>query len=337
MEIDEHGLEYHEGAQLFYILIYYQYELALVRNSEFEKHQVAFTIFQQADYHTSDLLFGTRIHQSRTCGGGQRELTIGTAALVVGARRFQAPLMISLNSSKDLALDERAVMIEKLWPSIQEANAVCPAHARIAKTHIFFSTQEKPMLRTAKGTMQRAGTLAQYHQELEDLYADVEKVSGHTASFDKRGFSNNPDVLSQYIRESLLEIAGWTDELSDTENCLARGLDSLQIITATRILRQGLNLPDLNPSIIYLHPTVKDLTEAVLWLHQEGEQSSKAYNKAQLQEREKLLRGLVGQMDVSSRTKSHVGKENSEQSVILTGSTGNLGTFILDALLKNDL
>ncbi|KAJ5083746.1 NRPS-like enzyme [Penicillium angulare] len=349
-----------EGAELRHVSGD-EYELVIARNSEFENHQIVFTIFEQPEYHTSDLFvrhpdpsksdlwrWSARADDVIVFLNGEKTNPISmeqhivasnpevTSVLVAGARRFQASLIVQLNTGKDLCLDERAVVIERIWPSIQEANAVCPAHARIAKTHILFTTQEKPILLTAKGTIQRAGTLAQYHQELEDLYADADKLSGQAASFDERGSSSDPGVLSTYIRESLLEITGWTDGLSDTENWLSRGLDSLQIITATRIFRQGLNLPDLSPSMIYLHSTVTDLTEAVLRLRQEGEQSSEAYNRAHLQEREDLLRDLVRQIDVSSSTKTHDGNGNTEHTVILTGSTGNLGTFILDALTKND-
>jgi hypothetical protein len=66
--------------------------------------------------------------------------------------------------------------IQRIWPSIEEANSLSPGHARIDKAHILFTTVDKPMLRTSKGTVQRAGTLALYARELDDLYARLDRV-----------------------------------------------------------------------------------------------------------------------------------------------------------------
>lgn len=102
-----------------------------------------------------------------------------TGALVTGGRRFQASLLLEF-CDKPLDPSERAVAIEKIWLSNEEANRVCPAHARIAKTHILFTKSEKPMLRSRKGTIQRAGTIALYAEELDVLYLDADMLAVQT-------------------------------------------------------------------------------------------------------------------------------------------------------------
>ncbi|GAB1191379.1 hypothetical protein APSETT444_000551 [Aspergillus pseudonomiae] len=219
-----------------------------------------------------------------------------TAALVAGSQRFQASLLVEVNG-KDLSVGERAAMIEKIWPSIGQANEVCPAHARVAKTHILFTPSNKPMLRAGKGTIQRAGTLAQYTPELDTLYIDADKLA----------------------------------QDDDTENWFNLGLDSLQTITATRIFKRGLDSPTLTPNLIYLHPTVIGLTQAVLRLQQHQEASTEAQKEAQLQDRDQLLQELIGQLAIGTApTKSPMA-----HTVLLTGSTGNLGAYMLDTLLRN--
>ncbi|EIT74140.1 hypothetical protein BDV35DRAFT_403939 [Aspergillus flavus] len=327
-----------------------EYELVLVRNPEFKAHQFSFTIFpDRQEYHTNDLFvrhpnkpdlwrWSSRADDVIVFLNGEKTNPVSmeqyvavsnpevSAVLVAGARRFQASLLVELEPGKqDLNITERAAMIEKLWPSIEEANAVCPAHARIAKTHILFTKPGKPMLRAGKGTIQRAGTLALYAAELDALYTDADRLSQadreQQASF---GRVDNPQLLANYIRQSMTSVTGW-NQLSDTESFFELGLDSLQAITATRIFRRGLNFPTFSPNLIYLHPSVEELTQTVLRLQQHHEASAEATKEAQLQQRDQLLQELSAQITP---------RASEEHIVMLTGSTGSLGTYILATLLK---
>ncbi|RAK99268.1 NRPS-like enzyme [Aspergillus ibericus CBS 121593] len=334
-----------------------EYELVVVRNPEFEAHQFSFTVFpDRQEYHTSDLFvrhpdpnkpdlwrWSARADDVIVFLNGEKTNPVSmeqhiaasnpevTAALVAGARRFQASLLVELGD-KDLNATERAAMIEKLWPSIEEANAVCPAHARVAKTHILFTKPDKPMLRAGKGTIQRAGTLVLYGPELDALYADADQLTQVDSEASGPGRVDDPQVLSDYIRQSLMEITGWNpDQLTDTENFFHLGLDSLQAITATRTFRRGLALPEFSPNLIYLHPSVTELTEAVRRTQQHQEASAEATKQAQLQQRDQLLQEFTAQITSHEPTSPSV---PTSHTVILTGSTGNLGTYILNALLK---
>ncbi|KAE8346860.1 hypothetical protein BDV24DRAFT_174499 [Aspergillus arachidicola] len=307
-----------------------EHELVLVRNPEFKAHQFSFTIFpDRQEYHTNDLFvrhpnkpdlwrWSSRTDDVIVFLNGEKTNPVSmeqyvavsnpevSAVLVAGARRFQASLLVELEPGKqDLNITERAAMIEKLWPSIEEANA--------------------PMLRAGKGTIQRAGTLALYAAELDALYTDADRLlqadSEQQASL---GHVDNPQLLANYIRQSMISVTGW-NQLSDTDNFFGLGLDSLQAITATRIFRRGLNFLTFSPNLIYLHPSVAELTQTVLRLQQHHEASAEATREVQLQQRDQLLQDLSGQI-ITRAFNKHI--------VMLTGSTGSLGTYILDALLK---
>ncbi|KAJ6084595.1 acetyl-CoA synthetase-like protein [Penicillium sp. IBT 16267x] len=106
------------------------------------------------------------------------------------------------------------------------------------------------------------------------------------------------------------------------ENWFNLGFDSLQAITAIRMLKQSLDLPTLNPNVIYMHPTVTGLARALL--HQDCEESIEAKNQGLSQERDELLQELIGQIEVPTAQCSEKGPDT--RTVILTGSTGQLGT-----------
>ncbi|KAL3475544.1 hypothetical protein BJX99DRAFT_229519, partial [Aspergillus californicus] len=341
-----------------------EYELVIVQNPEFKAHQFSFAIFpDRTAYHTNDLFvrhpdpnkadlwrWSARADDVIVFLNGEKTNPVSmeqhiassnadiTGALVAGARRFQASLLVELKGEKNLTATERAAAIETLWPSIAAANSVCPAHARIAKTHILFTKPDKPMLRAGKGTIQRAGTLALYGPELDALYADADRLSSLDESNEKStgpGRVDDPQRLMEYIRESILEITGWTpDKLADTENFFLLGLDSLQAITAARIFRRGLHFPDFSPNLIYLHPSVAELADAVLRIQQSEEDSAEVAKTARLQQRHQLLQEFSAKIDTAPRVLPER-KKTEGHTVILTGSTGNLGAYVLDTLLKD--
>ncbi|PYI31348.1 NRPS-like enzyme [Aspergillus indologenus CBS 114.80] len=341
-----------------------EHELVLVRTSEYERHQFSFSIFPDLqEYHTSDLFIRhpdpakadlwrttSRLDDVIVFLNGEKTNPVSmeqhiiaanrevTGCLVAGAQRFQAALIVELGQAEAaLSISERAAMIEKLWPSIQAANSESPAHARIARSHILFTTPAKPMLRASKGTVQRAGTLMLYAPELEALYADAERLAQATGGIAAGpGSVDDAGEVAGYIRSSILNITDWAaDKLSDATNWFDLGLDSLQAITLTRELKHGLNLPALTPNLVYLHPSVTALTHAVQKLHQQGKESTQLQQEILLQERDQLLQKCISQIELSSDCASQSVNRPQMQTVILTGSTGQLGSYILDALLKN--
>ncbi|KAJ0426802.1 acetyl-CoA synthetase-like protein [Aspergillus carlsbadensis] len=339
-----------------------EYELVLVRKPDTEAHQFVFTVFpEKQEYHTNDLYvrhpdpnkpdlwrWTARADDVIVFLNGEKTNPVSmeqhiaasnpevSAALVAGARRFQASLLVELqDKDKELDVTARGAMMEKLWPSIEEANAVCPAHARISKSHILFTKPGKPMLRAGKGTVQRAGTLSLYGAELDSLYADADKLAQADSEHSGPCRVDDPQIIGEYIRQTIVSITGWGEDklTTDSANWFHLGFDSLQAISATRTLRRGLGLPELSPSTIYLHPSANELTEAVLRMHKQQEESAEATKIAQLNQRDQLLEELAAKIQPPVQRSHPPTVEN--HTVILTGSTGNLGTYILDALVKS--
>ena len=100
-----------------------------------------------------------------------------SAALVACQGRFESALLIEpLNVSVTTA-KEKVDFIERLWPTIQEANHLSPAHARVYKTHILFMSPKKSMSREGKGTVQRRSTIENHAKALDALYADADSMN----------------------------------------------------------------------------------------------------------------------------------------------------------------
>ncbi|KAL8982154.1 MAG: hypothetical protein Q9177_005357 [Variospora cf. flavescens] len=90
-----------------------------------------------------------------------------SGALVRGQGRVQPALLVE---TKEESTDQSA-FLERLWPAVEEANALVPGHARIIRSLILIvSEQKKPFVRAAKGTIVRNLTEANYKDEIEALY-----------------------------------------------------------------------------------------------------------------------------------------------------------------------
>ena len=267
-------------------------------------------------------------------------------ALVVGAQRFQAALLVETVPTADDTISwspsDRAALLEQVWPSIAEANRECPAHARISKSHVLFVHPNKPMLRAGKGTVQRAATITLYKDELDALYRDAEQGTS-IPPLDSEialgpGFVADQDAIKNFVSQTIKSVTDWTD-LSDAENIFARGMDSLQSITAIRILRHGLDMKTISVPLIYSHPSVSGLAEAIMKLREDELSNVKASTGEKLSERQRMLDIFRAELDripeslppASSSTRAS--KTENSRSVILTGSTGAMGSYVLDDLV----
>ncbi|KAJ5109091.1 NRPS-like enzyme [Penicillium angulare] len=326
-----------------------EYELVMVRTPEREVNQCPFVLFpDQQEYSTNDLLVRhpdpskpnlwrpsarrddiiVFLNGEKTNPVSMEQAIVSsnsevTGCIAVGAQRLQAALLVEIdNGEKALDVNERAAMIEKLWPSIEQANVTAPAHARIAKSHILF-TSGNPLPRESKGTVQRAQALRTYKQEIDDLYIDAEKLAHidiSAANIPAPGGVHDIKQVTEYIRAVILGITKWNPDFSDSENWFTLGLDSLQAITATRVLKHGLNLPLLAPNTIYLNPTVAGLAAALQSLRQASDLSTESRKKIEFQEREQLLQELIEKInDKPSNTAPTDSKDL--HTVLLTGST----------------
>ncbi|KAK4237128.1 linear gramicidin synthase subunit D [Achaetomium macrosporum] len=262
-----------------------------------------------------------------------------SGALVLGAQRFQAALLIEpAGVDRPLTTAEQAALVEHIWPLVEEANRAAPAHARIEKSLVLLTTPDRPLIRTPKGTIQRTTSIAQYSAEIDRLYADAEVV----LEDDTAGWALDPtdiNAVKQFVRESVSAITGWNN-VDDSADFFERGMDSLQVLQLSRILRRSLYRLDFGIPTMYQNPTISQLAAAVM-SRKEGEDDA-AREDPDRDLMEPLLstyRTLIHQIPTPTKSSSLADPNNRTQppapvNVVLTGSTGALGTLLLHGLLR---
>ena len=249
-------------------------------------------------------------------------------AVVVGQGRFQSALLIEPHWtawSEDMPTRD---LIEQIWPTVQEANKVCPAHGRIMKDKVGISTKNKPFKTTSKGTTQRRHVNADYRDEIEIIYANTE-VSDY-------GVLDAGDLsrVEEFVQKVVSRITDRSD-LSPKTDFYAAGLDSLQTMQLAKAFQGAIgssypemNYHTLNAQKIYANPTIDQLSRVVYGIVH-GEQGYEVSRRDKLD-------GLVEKYthDLPERRGS-LPDALEKHTVILTGSTGSLGSYLLGSLLND--
>ena len=178
------------------------YEMVVVRNSKLEEVQPVFKLFPEVQEYTTKDLFsphplkpGLWAHRGRTAdiitlitgltaNPDVMEQHVGCypevrVALMVGTQQSQTALLIESSITPPPSIsEERNALTERLWPMIDEANQIYPRDTRVTKSHVILVDPERPIPKTAKGSVQRNATLVLYAKELEEVYArDEPRVS----------------------------------------------------------------------------------------------------------------------------------------------------------------
>ena len=252
-------------------------------------------------------------------------------ALVVGSERFQAGLILEPNVNPKSEEEEKS-LLDSVWPLVERVNEETVAHGRISRDLMTISNPQKPFLRAGKGTIQRALTIKLYEDEINKLYsgnggdAQGQDISGLALGSEEELTSSIVDVLHRYIGAVKLE--------ADVD-FFAAGVDSLGVMSAAKILRAGLNKAGHNvdahtlaPRVIYQNATPRRLAGHILNNIIHGNGVSLSEDEQQQQAMEAIWKKYT-----SNLTKARPGRPDpytQNQTVVLTGSTGMLGSYLLD-------
>ncbi|RLL93364.1 hypothetical protein CFD26_101118 [Aspergillus turcosus] len=251
-------------------------------------------------------------------------------ALVVGQGRFQTCLLIE--PAIDVMNGDERNFVDTIWPLVQTANKTVPRYGQVLKNMIRLASPGKPFKLTAKGTTQRHAVNADYKEEIDAMYAaqdkQLEAELPSTIDFES---------VHRYVHEVIASLTGRSD-IKPSDDLFGSGLDSLQAIQLSNLLRSAVSSynPDLNTESItvqnvYARPSTEKLAGLLLDVLQE--QAATAPMESRSERIAALVSKYTGDLPIRSFKSSAQLPQLS--TVILTGSTGSLGNYILAGLLND--
>ena len=349
------------------------YELVLVHNADTASFQPVFALFPDAkEFHTKDLFtphpsreglwyFHSRLDDVIVFLNGEKTNPISfehqitahpevRTALVVGAQRVEASLLVEPTANVKLIDGEKTALIERIWPIVEQANKATPAHAQVAKSKIIFVDPGRPMARAGKGTVQRAATLALYATEINELYEQEEALK-------ILGVVHPPEQnLKTLVRNAVTEMV-FIDDL----DFFQLGMDSLGALRLQRALKKLLPGVAISNSTVYNNPSVNALVRALAKLTSTTEMATAEPDSEKMAQAAKhVVDGVTGN-DVTTKALAvstdqlakvletfcreidaispRAGSSTPEAgirgaTVLLTGSTGAIGSYVLEAFLS---
>ncbi|KAJ8490029.1 hypothetical protein ONZ45_g13352 [Pleurotus djamor] len=268
--------------------------------------------------------------------------------IIFGRGRFQAGILVEPSPSHafdPMDIERLTGFRNLIWPTIEEANRFAPSHSRIFKELIIVASPSKPFQYTAKGTPRRHLIINAYADEINGAYAAVEESSqedlvipGAFTYNECLGFVRN--VVGKVMRQLP----------SDEDDFFQNGCDSLQATwirnSFLRCLRTA-NL-DTNPipvNFVYLYPSVKQLAQYMVDVADPGETGPISYaerGKETAVQMEAMVEKYTQDFPKhvpSADDGDHLGGADHVASVgecvLLTGSTGSLGSHVLETLLND--
>lgn len=255
-------------------------------------------------------------------------------AMVVGAQKFQAGLIVEPQVSPETEAEERA-LLDSVWPLVEKANQETVQHGRITRDMTVLSNPDKPFLRAGKGTIQRALTVKLYEDDINKIY---EKDSDSAHAGPKLNVESE-DALAESIVHTLQQRLG-ADKLKPDSDFFAAGIDSLGVMNAAKVLRAGLkesgyevDSKALAPKVIYTNSTPRRLAVHIFSSIIRGQSGFQSEDEQQQEAMKAFHKKYTQNLNKAKANRPEPRNEN--QVVILTGSTGMLGSYLLDLMGRN--
>ncbi|KAF8873111.1 acetyl-CoA synthetase-like protein [Infundibulicybe gibba] len=315
------------------------------------------TIFQGSDaYATGDLLEAhpTKLGRWRIVGRADNEITLSTGektdprpleaglaqhgykAVVFGRGRFHnGVIVLPMEGCSIDPRDSKALLQfrDKIWPRVEEYNSAAPAHSRIFKEMILIASPKKPFPITDKQTIKRAAVLELYEPEINQLYLE----GGANQSYRPPIFWSFENVLN-FLHAVFSDIIPSID--SDFKDIFQYGCDRHAMRIRNAIEKALHAVPNWNGSLpadfVYQYPTIHSLAKRITVAATTLESP---HGHSGLVDK---TREMLATLDRFSQPFVRVPSTRmppprmGEDVVIVTGTTGALGTHVLAALVESE-
>ncbi|KAJ6583069.1 hypothetical protein DFH09DRAFT_978909 [Mycena vulgaris] len=259
------------------------------------------------------------------------------SSVMFGRGRFQVGVIVDPKPTFRFDPADSSKLAEfrnQIWPTVIKMNAFAPQHSRLFKEMILVSKPENPFTYTAKMTARRQAVIAAYEDDIAALYDTV----AQTAAL------NIPPLLAwdaasilDFVRDVIHNVMA--TRVGDEEDIFQHGCDSLQatwirnsLLGALRESAQ-LDTREDTRNFVYEHPTITRLTQFMLAVAS-GTQDAAASGGSTSSVMQAMTKKYT--QDFPSHTGARAVPPASEKVVLITGTTGELGCYLLARLLADD-
>lgn len=317
VNVEPSGIDQVDGHQLYQLSVTpFGWNEPFVLQDRFEKDTQSQTPAFRAVGRQDDLIIlvnGLKV-QPKILESTVSTSSLVSAALVFGDGQFEIGLLLEpAQPMKDIQQFKRAI-----WPLVQEACQQMDRHARISSMEsLVVLGPGESLPRSDKGSVLRKEAYRQYEKKISQIYNETSVEEG-SATVSKPNVDCLEDSLTAMIRAEL-QIP---QSLGPDEDFFEWGVNSLQVVRIQRgiisIVKQSpglLSKSKVTADFVYRHPTINKLCAAL------KKDTLPTINKED---------GLVDEYV----SRFSLPREGRKHTVLLTGSSGSLGSYILSHLVS---
>ncbi|OKL61788.1 hypothetical protein UA08_02211 [Talaromyces atroroseus] len=226
------------------------------------------------------------------------------------------PGLIVVPSTKCDGLSSEEIL-DRIWPDIVAANQNAEAFSQISRSMVILLDPSCSYPSTDKGTMIRNKCYVEFNDLIEAAYARLE--NGHGNKGDRRVLVL-PELYN-FLLEVFQNDLGFADIKIDTD-LFEAGVDSLQAIKVRGILQSQIDIgaASLAHNVIFDCGSIRKLAAHLYALRMGANTISEDE--------------LEAMSEMITKYSAFLDRPPSEKVVILTGTTGSLGVYILSRLLE---
>ena len=327
------------------------HELAFVRDPAVRNHQGAFWTFPESrEYSMKDIykrhpskldlwMYKGRIDDTIVLANGEK-FTPNTAesvmtqnpyvkaAMIVGSGYTQPALLLEpIAQPPDEA--SLAEWQDSIMQTAEVANSTLPAHAQVHKSHTKLLDTPNSFLRSSKGEPQRLPTTSSLSHVIEEIMNSAD-CCGDEQDLD---FATE-SALTKSITSVVSSQAFVGRPVQHDADIFRCGFDSLKVMKLLRHIRASLKRQEMHlsasptPKVIYQNPSPESLSRSLLALFDDT--GSNAPGSDSPSDDLAQLRAKY-----SSRIHELIKDVDTGSTVLLTGSTGSLGSYLLGKMMRN--
>ena len=245
------------------------------------------------------------------------------------------------------ATTKRARIASHAWTHVKKANQHSPFHVEIWESMILFANPGKPFKRDSQGAVARRLTEEAFQDEISELYRIVDQGAAAT-NYSAAEMELDLNDRVHAAVSSVFQL----DVIPADENFFRLpGADSLRILALSHTLSKQIGTR-ISAQQLYQHSTIQQLAQALVpVLCNKGRSrlatlaarngpcpvvdiSREQYMSAMIYEgTQSVISSLNGEIWLHPQSGNQPLENTKKYTVLLVGSTGLLGSHILDALL----
>ncbi|KAH9841056.1 uncharacterized protein C8Q71DRAFT_436612 [Rhodofomes roseus] len=258
------------------------------------------------------------------------------ASVMFGRGRFQAGILVDPRPQHRFDPADETKLAEfrnMIWPTVERMNAYAPQHSRLFKEMIIVSNPSKPFTYTAKSTARRQAVIDDYAEEIDAAYDRVEEST--QSSIPPPSQWDHPTTL-EFVRAVINKVL--VHNVDDNDNIFQHGCDSLQAThirnALLRALRDSAQL-DTRKSVgnfVYDLHTVTSLAAFLLELATGAWSGSMKSIEGRA---DSMLAMAAKYLNDLPEHKSATSTASLHPVILVTGTTGSLGSFLLSRLVED--